>query len=196
MTSLPGLPRVAESLCRAAGPHSWREHPQQWGPAWDGRAAGPEAGEPCGAGGCRLAVAPAGYLYVPKHCRQVVRLCSQVQVIQNILLHRVQVRVFNVDEPTAAGRQAGEGGSGHRAVPAGTGTGQDGCGVAWGPHRGHARRWRQGRDGDEPALRGARDVCLSVRALLSHELSSSLRPSLLVTSSTPLLLCLLGKKCF
>ena len=86
------------------------------------------AGEPCMAGSCCLALAPAIYLYVPKHCRQVVRLRSQVQVIQNVLLHRVQVRVFNVDEPTAAGRR-GEDGSGARGSARRNG---DRAGRAWG----------------------------------------------------------------
>lgn len=77
-----------------------------------------------GAGGsCCLPFGPALYLYVPKHFWQVVCLRAQVQVVQDILLHQVQVWVFNQDKPTPAGRQGGDGlGSAH-----GEGTGRDGA---------------------------------------------------------------------
>lgn len=90
-------------------------------------------------------------------------------------------------------------GQGHRAVPAGTGTGQDGV---WGG-LGALRRARTARvsgkgwDRDEPALRGVQGGCLSVRAMLSHQLSSSLHAPLLVTFLTSLYyVSVFSKECF
>lgn len=76
----------------------------------------------CAGGSCCLAFAL--YLYVPKHCWQVVRLCSQVQVVQDVLLHQVQVWVFNTDKATPAGRQRGDG-LGHQVVPTERETGRN-----------------------------------------------------------------------
>lgn len=79
---------------------------------------------------------------------------------QNVLLHRVQMQVFNVDEPTAAGRWGKDG----SRAPGSACRNRDGAGlgygVAWEPCGGHAQPRCQGRDGtgdrDEPALRGVR----------------------------------------
>lgn len=121
----PGL----QSSCSPAGAHT---------------AGGPQYGTAApwdeGTASRRPASAPAGYLYVPKHSRQVVRLRSQVQMIQDVLIHRLQVRVFDVDEPSAAGRR-GEGGGAAR-----------GSGRAGGPGGGDAEH---GRGRGEAAMRGS-----------------------------------------
>lgn len=57
----------------------------------------------CAGGAAASLLGPALYLDVPKHCWQVVSLCSQVQVVQDILLHQVQVWVFNKDQPIPEG---------------------------------------------------------------------------------------------
>lgn len=114
----------------------------------------------CAGGSCCLALGPALYLYVPKHRWQVVRLRSQVQVVQDILLHQVQMWVFNKDKPTPAGRQRGDR-LGHQAVPAGRGTGRSGAlGSLEAPQPWCCTRHGTGTR-DKPAVCGAWASCLS-----------------------------------
>lgn len=157
----PGL----QSSCSPAGAHT---------------AGGPQYGTAApwdeGTASRRPASAPAGYLYVPKHSRQVVRLRSQVQMIQDVLIHRLQVRVFDVDEPSAAGRR-GEGGGAAR-----------GSGRAGGPGGG-----MRSTAGD-----GARRQCgaaPSCQALLPHGGPPAWRLSMPVTPSVSFG-CVFGRRDF